>query len=245
MQAVKEWLLRNFVPETARGIQGTLEATLEALRGASAGLGAVGIVLLVLAGGKLLATLQRTFTQIWGAGDFRSRLRRMAAFWGAVALSPFLVLASIVLSGATETLAARGLLPGDLAGTLATRLLPAVPGWAAILLLFRFCGGRRTPWRAAVLGATLAAFAWEVLKFGFALYLREAVLAETVLTGLGVVPVFLLWLYLSWASFLWGAEFAFVARDYGAALEKCGLRPGGAAGAVSGSGAPGGPPPAR
>ena len=225
LEAVQRWLLDNFVPDTARGVQETLESTLGALRAASGGLGIAGVAFLVVTGWKLLATLQRTFEQIWGVRDFASRLRRVLAFWGVVVLSPFLVAASVLIFGFLEALAASGLLPGSVPEQAAAWLLPMVPGWAGVLLVYRLFAGRRTSWRAAILGATVAAVLAEGLKLGFALYVKRAFVTRTVLSGMGVVPVFLIWLYLSWVAFLLGAELAFVLHDYDGALRRGGLEP--------------------
>ena len=224
MQEARAWLFQNLVPETAQGVQDLMEQSIESLREASAGLGIAGSILLVAAGWKLLATLQRTFGQIAGAADLRARLQRMVSFWTAVVLSPLLAAASLVLSGAIEALASQGRISGTIQST-ASLLLPVLTGWAAVMVLYRYGGGPRTKWRAAVLGATAAAVLWELLKLGFALYLKQALVTMTVLSGLGVVPVFLLWLYLSWVVVLFGAELACVANDYAAAAKRSGVEP--------------------
>jgi membrane protein len=224
LDAVRRWMLRNFVPDTARGAQDLLEHALASVQGARRGLGAIGLAALVVTGWKLLATLQRTFEQIWGVADLRARLQRMLGFWGAVVVAPFLVALAVLLSGALGALAARGWLPGGASSGIASRLLPFAGGWIGVLVLYRLCAGRRTTWRAAVIGSTAAAVLWEGLRIGFALYLKRALLAKTLLTGMGVIPVFLVWLYLSWVVFLLGAEIAFVVHDYDGALRRCGLQ---------------------
>ncbi len=224
LEAVRRWVLQNFVPETARGVQDLVEQTLASLQGASRGLGILGAVVLVLTGWKLLATLQRSFEQIWGVRGSRARFHRVLGFWGAVLVAPFLVAASIVLSGTVGTAAAGGGAPAGAVAAALGWLLPVVLGWSGVLVLYRICAGTRIAWKDAALGATAAAILWEALKAGFALYLKWTLLTRTLLTGMGVVPLFLVWLYLSWVVFLLGAELAFVAHDYDAALRRCGLR---------------------
>jgi membrane protein len=219
-KSVREWLLGNFVPDTARGLQQTLDKSLDAVQRSRRGFGTAGLLALVLTGWKLLSTLQRTFEQIWGVRDFASRMKRILAFWGAVMMAPLLVAASLVLSGLVGSLEARGLMPGGWFSAAATYLMAAIPGWVGVLLVYRFCTGRRTPWRAAAVGATTAAVLWEGLKLGFALYVKRAFVTKTLLSGMGMVPVFLLWLYLSWVAFILGAELAYVIHDYAAALGR-------------------------
>ena len=225
LEAVRHWVLQNFVPDTARGVQDLLERTLTSLQRASRGLGIVGAVALILTGWKLLATLQRTFEQIWGARDFRARLRKILGFWGTVIAAPFLVAASILLSSAAGAAGAAGGLPSALLAGPVAWILSIALVWTGILVIFRLFAGTRIAWKDAALGATAAAALWEALRVGFALYLKHTLLTRTVLTGMGVIPVFLVWLYLSWAVFLLGAELAFVAHDYDGALRRCGLEP--------------------
>jgi len=223
LEGSRRWLFQNMVPEAARDAEGTLDTALAALRDASRGLGIAGFLALLAAGWKLVATLDRTFQKIAGDLSLASSLRRLAGFWVTAALAPLLVAASLVVSGWVETLEARGLLPGDALPGALRWLVPLLPVWVALLLAYRFCAGTRIRWRSAVLGATLAAVALELLKAGFAAYLRHAIVTRTLLGGMGVLPVFLLWLYLSWVVILAGAETTLAADDYRATLRRAGL----------------------
>jgi membrane protein len=225
LKSVREWLIGYFVPDTARELQQTLESALESVQRSRGGFGTAGFLVLVLTGWKLLATLQRSLEQVWGVRDFASRMKRIVGFWSAVLVAPFLVAASLVLSGSVDALEARGALPsgGGFFAAAAAFFVPAAAGWAGILLAYRYCTGKRTPWRAAAWGATVAALLWEVLKIGFAHYMQHAYMTRTLLTGMGVLPLFLLWLYLSWVAFMIGAELAYVMNDYGAAMKRCGI----------------------
>ncbi len=189
------------------------------------GFGTAGVLALVFTAWKLLSTLQRTFEQVWGVRSFAARMKRIAAFWTAVMLAPLLVAASLVLSWTVGSLEATGLLPGSGFAKAGTYLAVAVPGWTGVLLVYRFCTGQRTPWRAAALGATTAGLLWEALRLGFAFYVKKAFVTRTLLSTMGVLPVFLIWLYLSWFAFLIGAELAYVVHDYRAALRRSGLEP--------------------
>lgn len=224
MDTVERWLLSHMVPETARDVEATILSTVESLRTASAGLGLAGVLSLFPVAWKLLGTLDRTFQKIAGATTLVARIRRFAGFWMTVAVAPFLVMVSLLLSAIIESLAGRGLVPGE--GTLALLryLVPLTPGWLGLIIAYRFCAGTPIRWRAAVLGGTAGAVLIEILKVGFAVYLRHALVTRTVLTGMGVLPLFLLWIYLTWVMFLAGAELTLAADDYDACLGRSGLR---------------------
>ncbi len=225
MEVIQRWLLSNLVPETAKGAEHMLRTTLEALRTVSTGLGIVGLIALVPVAWKLFATLDRTFQKIAGVSSLASRLRRLAGFWMTVALAPFLVVVSLLLTAVVEGLEGRGMMPGEDAILVFRYLIPLVPGWLGLIIAYRVCTGSRIRWRSAILGGTVAAVLVELLKATFALYLRHALVTRTVLSGMGVLPVFLLWVYLTWVVFLVGAELTLVADDYDATLRRSGLEP--------------------
>jgi membrane protein len=219
---VQQWLFSNFVPDTARDLQSTLEVSLESLSETASGLGLLGIVLLGMTAWKLVSTLERTFTQLRG-GQAVTLFRRLAGLWGTFLVVPLLIGISILVTGFFESLVIT--LSSDSVAESAGLFLAMVPGWCALFLAYTWCPGTPIPARAAARGALTAALLWELLKFGFALYIRRAFLTKTVLAGLGVLPIFLLWLYLSWVVFVFGAEMALVSEDYERNLRRSGIEP--------------------
>jgi membrane protein len=71
--------------------------------------------------------------------------------------------------------------------------------------------------RNAVAGGLVAGIAWELAKWGYALFVARSVRYHAVYGSVAAVPIFLLWLYLSWAILLFGARLAFVFQ-YASAL---------------------------
>ncbi len=63
------------------------------------------------------------------------------------------------------------------------------------------------PARHALAGGILAALVFEVMKSVFASYIRAVPTYRLVYGAFAAIPIFLLWLYLSWLVVLLGAEF--------------------------------------
>jgi membrane protein len=63
-------------------------------------------------------------------------------------------------------------------------------------------------WRDGLIGGVVAAVAIELLKIGFALYVSTFSSYRTVYGALAAIPIFLLWMYISWAAVLVGAVVA-------------------------------------
>jgi len=65
---------------------------------------------------------------------------------------------------------------------------------------------------AALIGALISGSAWEGMKTVYFWYNTHVVTNYKFYGSLGTIPVFLLWIYLSWIIVLFGAEVAFAAQ---------------------------------
>ena len=66
----------------------------------------------------------------------------------------------------------------------------------------------RLRWRDAVIGALVAAVLFEFARRGFELYVRSIANYREVYGALAAIPIFLIWVYLSWVLVLLGAIIA-------------------------------------
>src|SRR5207253_5534813 len=67
---------------------------------------------------------------------------------------------------------------------------------------------RSVRWRAATLGATVASLSIECLKIGFVIYIGSLSSYQIVYGAIATIPIFLLWMYISWMAVLLGAVVA-------------------------------------
>ncbi|WP_299441508.1 YihY family inner membrane protein [uncultured Rhodospira sp.] len=175
---------------------------------AAGGLTALGVVGIAITAVMLLVTIETALNAIFGVQSQRGMAPRLLVYWALVTLGPLLLGASASLSGFLFTLggmadagpaALRGI------GGLVARALPWVLTAVAFTLLFTVVPNRPVrPWDAAV-GGIVAAILVAVLRFGFLVYATNAQAYQTLYGALAVIPVFLVWMYLSWLVVLAGA----------------------------------------
>lgn len=172
----------------------------------AAQLRAVGLVFLVIAAGMLMQTILSAFNHIFRVRQQRPLLRRLVIFAVILTLGPLLIGASLTMTSYLVSISL-GLVKGvPFAGEVLLRLVPVLLGAAALTLLYVVVPNRRVRLREAAVGGFLAGTAFELMKRGFALYVANFPTYTMVYGAFAVVPLFLLWLYLSWAVVMLGAS---------------------------------------
>ena len=111
---------------------------------------------------------------------------------------------------------------GDGSVNLVTRLTPWMLQWVGCTLLYIVLPNTHVRWRDAAAGGLVAALLFEALKFGFGVYIRNFGAYETIYGALSALPVFLVWMYLSWAVILSGAIVAAAFSEWWAEFERRG-----------------------
>ena len=89
--------------------------------------------------------------------------------------------------------------------TLVVKPLPFILSTLALTFLYVVAPYRRVPLRNAFAGAVPAALAFEMAKYGFAIYVKNVPTYEVVYGTLAALPVFLIWIYVCWLIVLTGA----------------------------------------
>jgi membrane protein len=87
-------------------------------------------------------------------------------------------------------------------------LAPILVGILLLAMVYALMPNTKVNFAWAVGGATVAVPLWLVAKWAFALYVTKLVAVGSLYGTLGLLPLFLMWLNLSWLLFLFGAEIA-------------------------------------
>lgn len=168
-------------------------------------IGAVGVVLLVWAAVAMLVSLESSFNRVCNAQQGRPWTMRILIYWGVISLGPLLLAIGFVT--AERLLAAGRELP--VLGAMVVLLTPLsslATTWLLFMVLYKLVPNTRIGLRPALIGAFIAAVAWETSKWAFRLYVATAVGTSALYGALGLVPLFLLWVYLTWLIILFGLQ---------------------------------------
>jgi membrane protein len=210
-QELLGFLFRNFVPQISEQAAWWVQYFAESAAQATA----IGLIGILATGVLLLITVEDQLNALWRVTTSRPWGQRILAYWTLITLGPLLIGTSLTLSTILDTAARRaGLDPQAIAQLTSSwphfiaRFVPFVLELVACTLLYCLIPNCAVRWRDAALGAAVAAAAIEILKVGFVFYIGTLSSYQLVYGTLAAIPIFLLWMYVSWMAVLLGAVVA-------------------------------------
>ncbi len=171
-------------------------------------IGAVGALLLIWAALGLLISLENAANRIYRAPRGRRWAARIGIYWTVLTLGPVLLL--VVLYAAEFWLSRAEALPvvGPLFAVL-SEFGSLFGSFVTLVLLYKMMPNTHVRWRPSLVGALVAAGLAEASKWAFGLYVSQALPYLKLYGAIGLVPLFLFWLFLGWLITLFGLELAF------------------------------------
>jgi membrane protein len=202
----------NIMPGQQAQVQDWLNGIFASLRGGAFS----GLTVLFLTVGVLglLSSIEGAFNDIWGLTKGRSFFQRISTYTTLIVVSPLLIGVSLSMTASLESSAIIDRIvewiPGGswLVG-LAFRVLPLLLTGVAFTVLYMVMPNVKVRLRAALPAGMTAALLWEISKMGYAAYLRSATMYTTIYGSLAAIPLFLLWVYVTWLVTLFGAQLTF------------------------------------
>lgn len=192
----------NLLPDSAVAIQDYVDGFVEN----TAGLSAIGIVALAATTVLLLGTIEADLNSIFRIKRPRALAPRLLVFWAMITLGPLLLGMSFSLStyffAATEWLGV-DIFTGPL--SLVTQSVPTMIVIVMLAVFFFTIPNRPVNALDALIGGLVAGLLFATLRKGFGWYVATFPTYQNIYGALSVVPIFLVWMYLSWTVVLMGA----------------------------------------
>jgi membrane protein len=202
---IQRWLIESLVPESiARQV---LNYLTQFSRKASR-LGSVGLVAVLMTAVALMVTIERTLGQIWRLQRQRPLPQRVLLYWSAITLGPLLLGGSLAITSYVVT-ASRDVvtvLPGGVRWLLDSFEFLLLT--ACVSGLYFYVPYTRVRWRHAITAGFLVAGGLELAKKLLAIYLLEVPTYSDIYGAFAVLPILLIWIYVTWVIVLLGAVLA-------------------------------------
>ncbi len=200
--SLEQYFIQSVMP---KAIANTILGYLTTFAAKATRLSAVGAVALVVTSVTMMNLIERVFNRIWRVKRERRWAKRILVYWALVTLGPLLIGISLTVSSQLF-MATSGLLgPIPFLGALFYTLVSVLLTMGAFTLLYMSVPNRDVDWRDAAWGGLVAAIAFEVAKRGFGAFIQQFPTYSRIYGALAALPLFLLWIYLSWMITLVGA----------------------------------------
>ena len=208
---VQELIFKNFLPETGLAVQDHLNEYVAK----SKNLSAVGFAFLFLTSMMLMRAIDRAINTIWETKNRRRGIQKWISYWAMLTMAPILIAASLAASSYFAALP----LVSSISGVL-TFGLPFVLIVLAFSALYMVAPFSHVRFRKALIAATITALLFEIAKYAFALFVAKFSTYEVIYGAITAIPLFFLWVFLSWIILLLGAVLCFALHRFEMKREK-------------------------
>ncbi|MGH8371381.1 MAG: YhjD/YihY/BrkB family envelope integrity protein [Gammaproteobacteria bacterium] len=180
-------------------------------------LGTLGLLVLLYTVISLVQKVEEAFNFVWRVREGRSITERFSHYLSVILIGPLFLVTAF---GITATFSSHSVMQqvmqfgplGHLLVILA-KTLPYLLVVAAFTFIYIFVPHTHVQFRAALAGGVFAGVLWEFAGWGFAALTVSSTRLTAIYSSFAILIMFMMWIYLSWAILLGGAQVTFYAQN--------------------------------
>ena len=196
-EQVKEFLLRNFVPTIEQEVSQYFAEFIDA----AAQLTTIGVVGIAITAILMLSTIENSLNFIFKVTRPRRLTTKITLYWTVITLGPLLLGTAFSMRGYLYTLQKFMAADGETGRFFFSCMIPPLMTILSLMLVYVLVPNKKV----RLAGAAVAVVLFWFLRQGFALAVLNNATYKTLYGAMAVIPVFLIWMYLSWAVVIFGA----------------------------------------
>jgi membrane protein len=218
-KALEQYLIENLQMH-AEVITRVIEFSRSLLENAKGGvIAGIGVILLFWTVIRVLANIERSFNDIWGIERSRSLLRKISDYLAFMLICPFLLVMSstmtIVISSQVRLIMNKVAFLDILSPAIALglNLIPLIILWILFTFIYIFMPNTRVKLRFAAVAGLITAVLFQFFQL---LYINAQIWIakyNAIYGSFAALPLFLIWLQMSWLIVLLGAELSFAGQN--------------------------------
>lgn len=206
-QQLQQLIYSNFLPKTTIAFDKVFNAFTEK----SSNLTIIGVLFLFVTTVMMLTSIETVFNRIWRVQETRNGIIGFMRYWTIISLGPILLGSAFVIS---STLASMSVLSNNFAGYQVdgTFLFWTISFALTVLgffILYWTIPNRSVPIKVAAIAGLFSAIVFELLKNLFGFVMTNFTSYTIVYGAFAAIPIFLLWIFLSWNVVLLGVEISY------------------------------------
>jgi len=180
-------------------------------------LGALGTGVLIIAVLMMLSNVERTFNDLWGVTRDRRITRKITDYISVLILGPLLmVISTAMITSVSSHTVVQTLSRYEIFEqffVLFNTILPHAGLWIAFTAMYALMPNTRVRFLPALIAGVVCGSLWEMafrlytdFNIGMARY-------NTIYGTFAVLPIFIVWLYISWIIVLIGAQMSYAIQN--------------------------------
>lgn len=200
-QEVLNWII-NFANEMLKNVKGGFIA-------------GVGVVILLWSVMKVLGNIEEAFNGIWQIKKSRSFVRKFSDYFSMILIAPVFFFLS---SSATVYISAQLSKYSEAYPVLTNlkflvQLSPYFLVWILFILLYIIMPNTKVKFTSALIGGLIAGSIFQVVQWAYIHFQIGVTRYGAIYGSFAALPLFLIWLQLSWLIVLLGAEISFANQN--------------------------------
>ncbi len=203
--------------EVAERIIAFAQSMLENTKGGA--IAGVGIAVLFWTVVKVLGNIEAAFNDIWGVKTARTMGRKFADYMSVMMICPILLITAssvtVLLTTRIAVMVERLAFLGYFANAivLLLKILPYGVIWLVFTFVYAFMPNTNVGLKSALWAGVLAGTIYQLTQFAYITFQIGVANYGAIYGSFAALPLFLVWLQLSWLILLLGAEFSFAHQN--------------------------------
>jgi membrane protein len=179
----------------------------------------IGLVILLWSVIRILINIENTLNAIWNVKKARTVIQKLVDYSAFVLIAPALmalssgltVYISSIVKGYTEN--------NEIIGSFSPifdfplKILPYAIIWILLTFIYLVMPNRKVDLKSALIGGILAGTAYQLTQWVYIRFQVSATNINAIYGSFAAIPLFLIWLQLSWSIVLFGAELSYSVQN--------------------------------
>ncbi len=179
----------------------------------------LGFVILFWAVIKVLSNIEEAFNDVWQIKKGRNWGRKFSDYTSIMIFAPILLIGSSAVTVFMTTLAEDFIGDNPLLEAVGPfiffliNLIPYILVWVLFTGIYAFMPNTRVTFKSAMLAGVVAGTIYQLLQIAYIVFQGSVTSYNAIYGSFAALPLFLMWLQLSWLVVLFGAEISFAEQN--------------------------------
>jgi len=193
------------------------ESMLQAAKGGI--IAGIGLVILFWTVINVLSNIEASLNDIWGIKESRTWGRKFSDYLAIMLISPLLIMLSssatvfitTQITMLTEQIKLLGMISPLI--SLGLKLIPYVLIWTLFTIIYILMPNTKVNFKAGLLAGIFAGTIFQIVQWGYISFQIGTAKYNAIYGSFAALPLFLMWVQISWWVVLFGAELSFAHQN--------------------------------